>query len=157
MSRIRIALLLTALLSLSFSRPEKCACLPASAKDTTSWGQQNVIIKNEGIVQSLRGTVVGAVNKTPLGGVLVEVYDKPEGLLMDWKERDARKVNQRRVAVCMTGGNGEFCFSKIPPGQYELRCSKAVGWDSTSVYVAVDPKARHRTRAKILVPLQVSQ
>ena len=157
MSRIRIASLLLAVLSLSFSKTEKCRCLPASPTDTTSWGQQNVIIKNDRVVQSLRGIVVGAVNQRPLGGVLVEVYDKPEGLLMDWKEREARKPNQRRVAACVTGADGEFCFSKMPPGKYELRCSKPVEWDSTSAYVIVAPKARYSTSSKIVVPLQVSQ
>jgi protocatechuate 3,4-dioxygenase beta subunit len=155
MNRIRIALLLLAVLSLSFSKTEKCGCLPASPNDTTSWGQQNVIIKNDGVVQSLRGIVVGG-NRRPLGGVLVEVYDKPEGLLMDWKEREARKPNQRRVVACVTAADGEFCFSKIPPGKYELRCSKPVEWDSTSAYVIVAPKTWRSTSSKIVVPLQMS-
>ena len=152
----RIALLLLAVLSLNFSKTEKCRCRPASAEETTSLGQQNVIVKNEGVVQSLQGSVVVA-SQRPLEGVLVEVYDKPEGLLMDWKEREIRKPGQRRVAACVTGADGKFCFSKIPPGKYELRCSKSAEWNATSVYVVVDPKARHGTSSKMIVELQLSQ
>ena len=79
---ITILILLLAVFSLSFSKTEKCGCLPASAKVTTAWGQQNIIIKNDGVVKSLRGKVVVGSEK-PIEGVLVEVYDKPEGLLMD--------------------------------------------------------------------------
>jgi len=57
--------------------------LPASPDQKTSWGQQNVVIKEDEIFKSLRGKVVVAANEQPLAGVLVEVYDKPEGLLMD--------------------------------------------------------------------------
>jgi hypothetical protein len=58
-----------------------------------------------------------------LAGALVEVYDKPEGLLLCWKEREAIKSKQRKIAACVTGNDGEFCFDKIPADKYELRCS----------------------------------
>lgn len=135
---------------------EKCKCLPASKEQQTSWGQQNVIIRPDEKFKSLRGKVVVAADDQPLSGVLVEVYDKPEGLLLDWKEREARKVQQRRIAACVTGPGGQFCFSKLPPGQYELRCSKPGEWNSTSAYVTVVREDRNRTSSELVVPLHVS-
>jgi hypothetical protein len=89
--------------------------------------------------------------------VLVEVYDKPEGLLLGWKEREARKNKQRKIAACLTSNDGEFCFDKIPSGKYELRCSKPAEWNCTSVYVIVDSKQRISSTSQILVPLHISQ
>lgn len=130
--------------------------MPASPDQKTSWGQQNVIIKEDEIFKSLRGKVVAA-NEQPLAGVLIEVYDKPEGLLMDWKEREARKAQQQRIAACVTRADGEFCFPKIPAGKYELRCSKPIEWNSTSPYVIVAPEDPHSTSSKIIVPMHLSQ
>jgi protocatechuate 3,4-dioxygenase beta subunit len=150
-----MTLLLLAVFSSGFSEENKCGCVPAAPDVTTSWGNQNVIIKNEGVVQSLRGKVVGSASHKAMEGVLVEVYDKPEGLLMDWKERKERKRDQRRVAACVTKANGEFCFPGIPPGKYELRCSKPIEWDPTSVYVVVG--RRKRPNKNLEVPLHISQ
>jgi protocatechuate 3,4-dioxygenase beta subunit len=154
MSKITLTLLLLAVFSLG-SEKKKCGCVPAAPEVTTRWGNQNVIIKNEGVVQSLRGKVVGSASHRAMEGVLVEVYDKPEGLLMDWKEREERKRDQRRVAACVTGANGEFCFTGIPPGKYELRCSKPIEWDPTSVYVVVG--RRTRLNKNLEVPLYMSR
>lgn len=155
---MKLTATLLVLLSLS-SHPqkEKCKCLPASPDQKTSWGQQNVVIKEDEIFKSLRGKVVVAANEQPLAGVLVEVYDKTEGLLMDWKEREAKKAQQRRIAACVTGVDGEFSFPKIPAGKYELRCSKPIEWNSTSAYVIVAPKDPHSTSSKVIVPMHISQ
>ena len=151
------ATLLVLLFLSSYPQKQKCKCLPASPDQKTRWGQQNVVIQEDEIFKSLRGKVVVAANEQPLAGVLVEVYDKPEGLLMDWKEREAKKGQQRRIAACVTGVNGEFSFPKIPAGKYEVRCSKPIEWDSTSVYVIVAPRDPHSTRSKFIVPLHISQ
>jgi hypothetical protein len=156
MMKIRIIILILTVFSLSAFKGQKCGCLPPSPEQTTSRGQQNVIIKHGKVVQSLRGTVMG-VYQRPIEGVLVEVYDKPEGLLMDWQEQKVRSANQRRLAACVTGADGAFCFSRIPPGKYELRCSKPIEWNVTSVYVSLAPQARHSTNSKIVVPLRFSQ
>lgn len=136
---------------------EKCRCLPASAEQQTSWGQQNVIIKHDEVFKSLRGKVSVAANEQPLAGVLVEVYDKPEGLLMDSQERDARKAQQRRIAACVTEADGQFCFPKVPAGKYELRCSKPGEWDPTSAYVVIAPEDPHSKKSTITVPMHLSQ
>lgn len=134
-----------------------CNCDPAPPEAKTSWGHENVIIKKHEVFKSLRGKVVALVNGQPLAGVLVEVYDQPEGLLKDWREREAIKAIQRRLAACVTGADGEFCFPEIPAGEYELRCSKPHGWDSTSAYVVVAPRRAHSTNHKVAVPMHTSQ
>lgn len=156
-----ILLHITAALLVLFSlglhpHKRKCTCLPASAEQQTSWGQQNVIIKHDEIFKTLRGKVSVPASQQPLAGVLVEIYDKPEGLLMDWKEREARKAQQRRVAACVTGADGQFCFPKLPAGKYELRCSKPGEWDPTSAYVVIAPEDRHSKKSAIIVPMHLS-
>jgi protocatechuate 3,4-dioxygenase beta subunit len=154
LSSIRIAVLLLTAFSLSYSMPQKCKCQAASPDATTSWGQENLIIKNESAVNSLKGEIVGGYRDEPMDGVLVEVYDKPEALLMDAMERQARKPSQHRVAACVTGANGEFCFPGIPPGKYELRCSKPGGWNVTSLYIVVSSRTKRGNNSKLVVSLQ---
>jgi protocatechuate 3,4-dioxygenase beta subunit len=114
-----------------------------------------VIIKQDDPVESLRGRLIVPANGRPLEGVLVEVFDKPEGLLLDWRQREALKAQQFRIAACITGPDGEFHFKNIPPGNYELRSSKPIEWNSTSIYVVVDPQNQNR-KSKIVVPLEPS-
>ncbi|MBC8029251.1 MAG: carboxypeptidase regulatory-like domain-containing protein [Pyrinomonadaceae bacterium] len=156
--KLIVALLVLILSGMSASsHKDNCKCSPASSSDRTSWGHQNVIIKKEEVFKSLRGKVVQESDGKALGGVLVEVYDKPEGLLLDWKEREARKAQQRRIAACVTGPDGQFCFLNIPPGKYELRSSRPIEWDPTSLHVTVAPRDRRAVRSKIIVSLHASQ
>jgi protocatechuate 3,4-dioxygenase beta subunit len=141
----------------SLLQKEDCKCSPPSPDFKTSWGQENVIIKLDEPFKSLHGKITVSSDGKPLAGVLVEVYDKPEGLLLGWKEREARKSEQRRIATCVTGHDGEFCFDKIPAGKYELRCSKPADWNCTSVYVVVAPHERRSLASQITVPMQISQ
>jgi len=152
-----IATVLVIVFLSGYPQREKCRCSTASVDQKTSWGHQNVIIKEDGIFKSIRGRVVLAINEQPLSGVLVEVYDKPEGLLLSWQEREARKTQQRRIAACVTGVDGRFSFPKVPSGEYELRCSKPIEWDPTSAHIIVRPEDPHSKNSKITVPLQASQ
>mgnify|MGYP000432145361 CR=1 FL=1 len=141
----------------NLSQKEDCKCSLPSSDIKTHWGQENVIIKRPESFRFLHGKVTKSGDEKPLEGVLVEVYDKPEGLLLGWKEREANKPNQRKIAACITGNDGEFCFDKIPPGKYELRCSKPTDWNCTSVYVVVAPTRHKSLASKIIVPMQISQ
>lgn len=59
------------------------------------------------------------MNGKLLQDALVEVY-KLERLKFG-REWD---YPTERVAACMTGENGKFCFDNLPPGLYEVRFSK---------------------------------
>lgn len=150
-----IILILSCLGSLFQKESCKCSQPPPEAK--TSWGQENVIIKQDQPFKFLRGKIVASSGGKPLSGVLVEVYDNPEALLLSWKEREVRKDMQRKIAACVTGEDGEFCFDKIPAGKYELRCSKPIEWNCTSVYIIVAPRQRNSLVSQIVVPMRLSQ
>lgn len=141
----------------SLLQKDDCKCSPPAPGVKTSWGQENVIIKRDEPFKFLHGKITVSSDGKPLAGVLVEVYDKPEGLLLGWKERAVRKRKQRKIAACVTGNDGEFCFDKIPTGKYELRCSKPADWNCTSVYVVVAPHERRSLASQITVPMQISQ
>ena len=132
-----------------------CGCNPDSADQITNWGKQNTIQKEAATFKSMSGKVVAGGK--PLEGVLVEIYDKPEGLLMGWKERERRKSKQHRIAACVTGPDGEFCFPQIAAGRYELRGSKKFDWDATSVYVVIDPGSSRSTKRKLVMRMEMSQ
>jgi len=140
-----------------FFQKEECKCSQPPPGAKTSWGQENVIIKQDQPLKFLHGKIIVSSGEKPLAGALVEVYDKPEALLLGWKEREARKDEQRKIAACVTGEDGEFCFDKMPAGKYELRCSKPVEWNCTSIYVVVDPKQNNGMASQIVVPMHISQ
>src|SRR5262249_42143104 len=136
---------------------DNCKCSQPLPSDKTHWGQENVIIKEDRVFKALHGKIVSFADNEPLRRVLVEVYDHPEGLLLGWKDREAGKAKQRRIAACITGEDGEFCFSNIPPGQYELCCSKPSEWNCTSVYVVVAPEKSGSVRSEIVILMHLSQ
>jgi hypothetical protein len=92
--------------------------------------------------------MVRASADQPVDDALVEV------LQLDRKGSPAETSNdalgRRRLASCLTERNGEFGFD-LPPGRYELLCSKP-NWNSTSVIVVVSPRG---SRRKVVVPLKI--
>lgn len=112
-------------------------CAPASDSLRTQWGHQNVVLVNSKPVKTLRGTLLLGYGNPNVSkeGVLVEVFDHPE-LAMGG---DQSRAGQNRLMACLTGKDGTFAFD-IPPGKYELRCSKPVEWNCTSVIVEVADK-----------------
>lgn len=118
-----------------------CVCVPAKDADTTHWvgNMAEVRIERERY-QELKGRVVVSGSGKALGGALVEVFTRPEYLLSN--ETYSRGTpEQLRVAACVTGPDGKFCFRKLPAGAYELRSSSSdtyAGWNASQVYVVVD-------------------
>lgn len=150
-----IVSLLILSVSNSVSQSVRSKCKPVDSSVGTMWGKQNIVLREYGIFKLIRGTVRD--EERPLAGVLVELYDKPEGLLLPPMERERLKAKQKRIGACETGEDGQFSFANIPSGKYELRFSKADQWDSTSVYIVVDPKNKRGTRKKLIVRLHISQ
>ncbi len=70
----------------------------------------------------------------------MEVFTNPEYLLKHSFPTEAEKSNQKQVAACKTGPDGESCFKGLPSGKYELRSSIDGGWDVTHIYVIVDAR-----------------
>jgi hypothetical protein len=125
-------------------------CVSATETQNTSWGQQNVVIVHRKPMQIAYGIVTGGrLEGPPLEGVLVEVYDHPEVVLREGLVDRRDRTGQQQIAACVTDKTGRFGF-KLPPGKYELRLSKPIEWNCTSVLVEV------RTKAASNKPLRVA-
>lgn len=124
---------------------KNCGCSPAAPGETTHWvGNLTVVSQERKPYRQLRGTIVGPDGK-PVPGALVEVFTNPEYLFDDKVLSKRGAPNQRRVAACVTGADGKFCFSGLPAGRYEVRSSsedRRTGWNASQVYVILNPKSR---------------
>ena len=116
-----------------------------------------MVFIERGAYRELRGTVRDP-NGNPVKGALVEVFTRPEYLLIN-KPIDKRgRSNQRRVAACRTGTDGRFCFVGLRAGQYELRSSSddtATGWNVSQVYVVINPKGHRRKELSVEMTLGI--
>jgi protocatechuate 3,4-dioxygenase beta subunit len=154
----RFTLVLPLCLSLSpittSAQAERCSCRKAGDKETTRQGWIGNRTMEGGSVKALEGRVTNAL-EDPIDGALVEVFDHPELWLAEdsYNNRD----KQKRLAACVVGKNGEFCFSKLPPGKYELRASGPSGYDPMHVILTLAPRDRQSKKEKIEVRLELSQ
>ena len=88
---------------------------------------------------------------------LVEVFTHPEHLFIkDYRESKRAEAKQRRVAACKVGINGEFCFSDLPAGKYELRISRE-GFKVACISLMIAPKNRKSSGRQIKVTLEIGQ
>jgi len=135
-----------------------CSCSPATTTEATHWvGNLQMVFRERKPYRQLRGTIVRPDGK-PLPRALVEVFTNPEYLFDErvLSKRDAPK--QRRVAACVTGADGEFCFSGLPAGRYEIRSSSEdtrTGWNVSQVYVILNPKSRRKQPLTIQMTLGI--
>ena len=130
----------------------RCKCIEPERGETTHRGGNEIVtFRERKVYKSVRG-VVRDVNGEALEGVLVEVFDHPEWIVLDYP---ASRVKQRRIAACKTGPDGSFGFENIPSGKYELRASKGASWNPSHVYIVVNRRNRRSTRAGINVQLTV--
>jgi hypothetical protein len=111
-------------------------------------------VKEDKTYRYLSGTIKFP-NDEIASDALVEVYTHPEYLLLKYPESEEKKKKQRRIAACVTGEDGKFCFGFIEAGKYELRVSQGSGFNVTHIYVEVDPSGRESTEAGIEVELSL--
>jgi hypothetical protein len=98
----------------------------------TFHGNEDIVISIAHAMRSPQG-VVKVPGGSPLGGVLVEVFDHPEVVL---KNGPPAQGLQHRLAACITDETGSFDL-KLPSGKYEIRFSKSGGWQCTSTLIQV--------------------
>lgn len=153
--RVKIAKLLTIALVISCqanaSRRNNCKCTAALGETTHQGGNEILTFRERRTYKLVRG-VVHDVNNEPLADVLVEVFDHPEWIALNYP---ASRVKQHRIAACKTGSDGNFCFENLAAGRYELRASKEISWNPSHVYIVVNPRGRKSTRARINLQLRV--
>jgi hypothetical protein len=136
-------------------KSNNCRCIaPAPNESTRAGANENIIIAERAKYHDLKG-VVRAGNGEILSDVLVEVLDRPEYLLLSYPESEEKKKGQRRIAACVVGSDGSFCFKGLPPGKYELRFSKDGGWKHTQVYVVVAPAGHKALKRGLEISMHV--
>jgi len=145
-------LLILVLLTAQNGRLERpCSCRTVSDDERTRWGNNHVVLSSVARLRVLRG-VVKASNDELMADTLVEVFTDPGVLLLRYSPPvAARRARQRRIAACLTNEEGEFCFTRLPAGQFELRCS-AAGFQTVSQGIRVGAKGR--VRRKVIVALE---
>ncbi len=136
------------------ARPGRCPCRKATADEKTRWGWIVDRTVDEGSVRALSGRVVDA-NGGALADALVEVFDRPEIWLAEDSYQNSGR--QKRLAACVTGEKGEFCFAGLPSAKYELRASGPPGFDPMHVILTLAPKDRQSKKGSLDVTLHVSQ
>jgi len=133
-----------------------CTCIKLQPAETTHYGgNMEPVFVEKKAYRALRGAVF-APNETRVTGVLIEIFTHPEYLLSHAISSRGRP-EQKRIAACRTGSKGEFCFTNIPDGRYELRSSKDTNkaWDVSRVYVIVDSTSGTQEELKIRMELGI--
>lgn len=108
----------------------QCKAAPDTRK--TDWGHQNAVMILSEPLRTLTGLVIAGYPGVSEDDVLVEVFDHPELA----EGGDQTRSGQKRLKACVTQRDGRFSFD-LPFGKYEVRCSKPVGWNCTSVIVTL--------------------
>lgn len=127
--RIGTGLILVVLASRAAS--SHCACEKVQPSETTHWGgNMRIEMVEDRPLRDLHGVV--QLGEKPIGA-LVEVFANPD------KASSTQEDSLRRMAACRTKSDGAFCFPKLAPGRYQLRCSVDTGIDVTFVNVLIDP------------------
>jgi protocatechuate 3,4-dioxygenase beta subunit len=132
---------------------QRCKCSPPAAGETTRSGaNENIVVSEKRKHARISGTVRD-VHGQIISDVLVEVFDKPDYLLLSYPQNIEKQKPQRRLAACVVGNDGRFCFANIPPGRYEVRFSKNGGWNHTSLVLSV--ARRGATKRNLDITMQV--
>ena len=141
-TKLGVMALLTSLLTAA--RPSlsvDCACHKPEKGDHTRYGGNvSVVVPLEKSYRDLHGTVQ-MVDGRVLENALVENFDNPDYLLKTTPQNNLKQPQQKRLAACVTGPDGKFCFRHLPSGTYELRSSMKSGWNVTHVHVTVDKRS----------------
>ncbi len=120
----------------------ECHCREAASNEVPHGA--NEYIELPGVRRkTLRGRVSINGELLPEIGGVVEVYKMP----LDSKKLDHFLIvrKSQRIAACVVGPEGKFCFPKLPPGQYFLVAgclSSEAGINTTQIVVTIDPKAK---------------
>jgi len=149
-------LMLLFLISINICARGACKCVQANPLETTHYGGNEAVVVQEGGTYSLMRGVILDPRGSVIKNVLVEVFDHPEWLLLPYPQLKEAQLRQRRIAACKTGDKGQFHFSGLRDGKYELRASiEGGGWDVTHVYVVIAHSSRKGSKRKLSVEMHL--
>ena len=152
--KLTSALVLLFSLILFFQEPRGSRCLCVATDETTRAGANEMIVVTPPRKYRQIAGVVKAQTGEIVSDVLVEVYDKPEYLLLSYPESEEKKKEQRRIQGCIVGADGKFCIRGLPPGKYELRFSKASGWNYIHAIVVIATAKQKASNRSLEVTLR---
>ena len=121
--------------------PAEYECKQAGDEDRPRGG--NFILAGEGKFNAVCGVALsrkeGAGTFKPIGDVVVELYSYSGGANQEEVSKALRE--QKRVAACLTGGEGEYSFPGLKPGRYLLRAGSRVSekYDEVHYVLTLDP------------------
>ena len=147
-----LVVLFSLILFFQQSRGSRCLCA-ASDEPTRAGVNEMIVTTAPGKYRQLAG-VVKDLNGEIVSDVLVEVYDQPEYLLLKYPESEEKKKAQRRLGGCIAGADGKFCFRDLKPGKYELRFSKADGWNHAHVIVVIATAKQKASNHSLEITMQ---
>ena len=140
------ALLLLALCESSLPQTS-CRCRSATADDKTIWGHIATEEKEVRTVKKVQGVV-----RDPVGGrledALVEVFAD------DGTDITPTSSSKIRVAACVTGEKGKFCFEGLKAGKYILAVGRQ-GFNITFIKLNLAPKGRRSSGKSLDVRLEL--
>ena len=69
-----------------------------------------------------------------------------------------RITSSKRRMACITGADGRFCFTKLPPGRYLLRIGHRSDSQFSAMHVllTLEPQGRHSSARDLRVELVLS-
>lgn len=140
--------ILLVLLILTSTRAVLGQCKPAPDTRRTDWGHQNAVIIHSEPLRTLTGFVIAGYRGVSEEDVLVEVFDHPELT----RGGNQTRTGQKRLKACVTQRDGKFSFD-LPFEKYEVRCSKPVEWNCTSVIVTLSKQGSSK---RLIVRLEVA-
>ena len=132
----------------------QCPCRRALRTETTRERANEEIVVVE---QRSHRTMSGFVeypDGTRFENVLVEVFDHPEIFDPGHEKRHGPEIVQHRIAACVTGINGRFCFGHLRAGKYEVRASVGSGRNWTHVVISLAPKSG-RTATPVVITMRL--
>ena len=133
------------LYSLAYSpASQECKCGAPERDATTRKGySESVIVQPTKRYKKLSGVV--SLSDTPIEGALVELFPY------------SKDYSRKRLAACLTGADGHYCFAGVSKGRYEIRVSKDGGWEITHVNVYVDPTSKRASDAELGLPIELGK
>jgi hypothetical protein len=131
-------------------------CTQPKGEDSPHGGKEFVLVEGR-VVGRIYGRTLFPDAKAKGGwrrakDVVVEIYSYGG----DGTREDVRRVvrEQKRVAACLTGGDGKFSFPDLKPGMYLFRAGTraASRYDEIRVILLLDPRQRVTPELTILIP-----
>lgn len=139
------AILLLCSLSYPFAS-QQCKCGAPEPGATTRKGYfEEIRLEPKTHYRKLAGVV--SLSDRPVDNVLVELFPYAK----------ESSIKRARLAACITGSDGRYCFSRVSKGNYELRASKDGGFEITHVYIVVEPGNRRASNTDLGISIEVGK